>query len=306
MIIRGAFSDFYLSTMLPALRAMLWNRYRQYPKQFPEIFQVQTSERSIEQYSGMSGVGLFNTIEEGEAVLYDDPVQEFDKTFTHTRFGLGFKVSVDVVEDDKHNQVAKTTRELARSAFETQEIDAASTFNNGFSGSYNGPDGVPLFSASHPLVKAGGVQSNVLSVAADLDVSSLELALIDFELQKDSSGKLIHVPCKRVVTAAQNRFNVHEILKSTLRSDTANNATNALRYATDGMPEAFVWRYLTDPDAWFLTAAPGESGLVWFWRKKPYTKHAVDDDTETGKFSMRYKKSHGWYSFSGTYGTPGA
>lgn len=292
--------------MLPALRAMLWKRYDSYPAQFPKLFQVETSNRGIEQYSGVSGMGNFRSIGEGEPITFDQPVQEFDKTFIHTRFGLGFKVSQDVVEDDRHSLIAKQTRELARSAKESQEIDAASTFNNAFSGSYLGPDGKALCASDHPLVKSGGTQSNLLSVAADLDIPSLELALIDFETQKDSSGKLIGVPCKYVLAAPANRFNIHEILKSTMRSDTANNTTNALQYATDGMPDPFIWRYLTDPDAWFLVSAPGENGLVWFWRRKPYTKSSVDDDTETGKFMMRYKKSHGFYSFYGVYGTPGA
>lgn len=306
MIIRGQFSDFFLETMLPALNTVIWNRYRRYPDQYSQIFDVHTSTRGIEQTSQVSGLGLFTDIPEGAPVRYDQPVQGFDKTFVHSRFGLGFKVSQDVVEDDKINLVAKMAVELGRSAKESIEIDAASTFNNGFDPAYPGPDGQPLFSANHPLVKAGGVQSNILSVPADLDVVSLELALTDFETQKDSSGKLIHVPCSKVVVHPANRWNVHEILRSAMRSDTANNTTNAFQYAVDGLPKPFVWRYLTDPDAWFLCAEPGDTGLLWFWRRKPYTKGDFDFDTETGKTAMRYKKSHGWSDFYGVYGTPGA
>jgi len=307
VIIRGQFSDFFNETMLPALRATLWNEYDAYPTQFTEIFQIETSTRSIEQYSGVTGLGLFREIEEGEGISFDSPLQMFDKTFKHKRYGLGFKVSQDVVEDDKISLVTKQTKELAMSAKETQEIDAASTFNNAFTAaSYAGPDGKALCASDHPLIKSGGSQSNILSVAADLDHTSLELALTDFEMMRDASGRLRHVPVKRVVVAPQNRFNVHEILKSVMRSDTANNTTNGLKYATDGMPDPFVWRYLTDPDAWFLTSAPGRSGLVWFWRRKPYTKAGTDDLTETGRFMMRYRKSHGFYTFYGVYGTPGA
>jgi phage major head subunit gpT-like protein len=161
MIIRGNFSDFYLSTMLPALNSVIWNRYNQYPEQYSEIFRVETSTRSIEQYGEVSGVGLFLPISEGEPVRYDQGVQGFNSTFTHSRFGLGVKFSQDVIEDDKIGLVTKQHKELARSSRETLEIAGASTFNNGFSGSFLGPDGVPLFSASHPLVKSGGVQNNL-------------------------------------------------------------------------------------------------------------------------------------------------
>lgn len=292
--------------MLPALNSVIWKKYNEYPEQFSQIFHVETSTRSIEQFSQVSGVGLFTALTEGESVRYDQPVQGFDSTFTHTRFGLGIKFSQDVVEDDKIGLIAKQGRELGRSAKETREISGASTFNNGFDTGYAGPDGKPLFSATHPLVKSGGVQSNLLSVAADLDVTSLQLALTDFETQKDSSGKLIHVPCAKIVVAPPNRWNVNEILHSASRPDTANNVTNAFKYAVDGMPDAFVWRYLTDVDSWYLVGAPSDTGLIWFDRRKPYTKGDFDFDSETAKTAMRYKKSHGWHDFMGTYGTPGA
>ncbi len=306
MMIRGNFSDFFLETMLPALNQLIWNRFKQYPEQYSKVFDVQTSDRAIEQTSQVSGMGLFAPINEGGPVRYDQPVQGFDKTFIHSRFGLGFKVSQDLVEDDKMGLVAKMARELGRSCRETIELDAVSVFNNGFSGGPTGPDGKVLFASDHPLVKSGGTQSNLLSVAADLDVISLQLALTDFETQRDSSGKLVHVPCRNLVIAPANRWNVMEILKGTMRADTANNTINAFKYAEDGTPEPFIWRYLTDPDAWFLTAAPSETGLIWFWRRKPYTKGDVDWDTETGKTAMRYRKSHGWSDFYGVYGTPGA
>jgi hypothetical protein len=251
-------------------------------------------------------MGLFGALSEGEPVKYDKPVQGYDSTFTHTRFGLGYKVSQDVIEDDKIGLVAKMARELGRSGQYSIQIQAASVLNNAFSGSYLGPDGVCLCSASHPLVKSGGLQSNLLSSPADLDVTSLELALTDFETQRDSSGKLIHVPCKKIIVAPVNRWNVHEILKSTKRSDTANNTDNAFKYAQDGMPDPFIYPFLTDPDAWFLSGEPQDTGLVWFWRRRPYTKGDVDFDTETGKSAMRYKCSFGWHDSAGVYGTPGA
>jgi phage major head subunit gpT-like protein len=305
MVIRGQFSDFYLSTMLPALNAIIRNRYNQYREQYSQIFRVESSDRSIEQFGDISGVSLFGALSEGEPVRYDDPVQGFNSTFTHGRFGLGVQFSQDTIEDDKHGLVAQQSRELGRSARETIEIAAALTFNNGFSGSFVGPDGVALFSASHPLVKAGGVQTNLASVAADLDFIPLQLALTDFETMKDSAGRLIHAPARRLVVAPANRFQAYELLKSGDRPDTANRATNSLKGAEDGLLEAYTWRYLTNPVSWFLLAEPQDTGLVWFWRKKPYTKGHFDFDTETAKTAMRYKKSHGWTDFYGTYGNAG-
>ncbi len=107
------------------------------------------------------------------------------------------------------------------------------------------------------------------------------------------------------MVAPANRFQGAELLKSTDRPDTANRATNSLKSAEDGLLELFVWRYLTNPVSWFLVAEPQDTGLVWFDRKKPYTKGHFDFDTETAKTAMRYKKSHGFTDFYGTYGNAG-
>lgn len=307
MIIRGQFSHFYLETMLPAINSVIWNRYKRFPPQWSRIFRSETTTRSIEQTSQVTNLGLFTQLTENQAIRYDQPMQGFPKNFIPTRFGLGFEVSQDVVEDDKIGLVAKTAGALGRSAKETMEIDFASVFNNGFSGSYLGPDGVALFATNHPLIKAGGVQANTLAAPADLDVTSLELALTDYETMRDSAGHKISLPAPRLVVAPANRWNAAEILEGKMRSDTANNTVNAFRYANNGpVSDWFVWQYLTDPDTWFLCAEPDDTELIVFFRRRPYTRSWFDDATESGKTAMRYKKAHGWADFYGTFGVQGA
>src|SRR5512146_2325830 len=147
MIIRGQVSDYFLETMLPALNERIRQTYRQKPQQFRKLFRVETSEKGIEQFSEISGLGLFTEINElGEARM-DQPVQGFDSTFKHKRFGLGFEVSQDVAED-RPRMARDMAIELGHSARETQEIQAASVFNNAFTTA--GPDGVALCANNHP------------------------------------------------------------------------------------------------------------------------------------------------------------
>jgi hypothetical protein len=308
MIIRGAFKDFFLEDMLPALEEVIWNRYKRRAQQWTKIFaQANVTNGGIYQVSQVSGVGLFRSITEGQDVQFDTPVQGFDKTFKPARFGLGIQVSQDTVEDDqKARLIPKQAGMLSNSCAESLEIQMASDFNNGFTaGAYVGPDNVALFSASHPLVKAGGVQSNLLSVAADFDNESLALALTDYETMLNAEGQHIALPRPRVVCAPANRWAVAEVLMSKMRPDTANNATNPLAYAEGGMPDWFVWQYLTDPDSWFLVADPENTGLLTVWRRKPYTRYSFDDKSEVGMTMLRYKMDHGWSDFYGTYGVAG-
>lgn len=308
MMIRGNFGDFFFETQLPAIHGSIWDRYKKARRVVPMLFSMETSDRSIEQMSQVSGLGLFSEIPETGEVRMDQPVQGFDSLFKHKRFGMGVEFSRDLFEDDRFGIVKRSSGELANSSIETQEIDGAGTFNNGFTGgAFVGPDGVALFSASHPMVKAGGVQSNILSVAADLDVTSLELALTDWGTMKRSNGHDISLPAPNLLIHPSNQWNAIEILKSQMRSDTANNTTNAFKHADGGeaIAKTIIWRKLTDTDAWFLVAPPSDNCLVWFWRVKPYTKGFADDRTERGGTAMRYKKSHGWYDYIGVYGTAG-
>ncbi len=300
------FSDFYGTSMLPALRSITDDGYKEYSPQFPSIFNMLSSSRSLEQFTQVSGVGRFSPLNEGEAVRRDQAVQGFKSSFTHTRWGLSVPVTVDMVEDDKWNLVGKLHRDLGWSCSETQELDAVSTFNNAFSGSFLGPDGVALCSANHPLYKAGGVQSNVLTVAADLDMIPFQLALTQFSLMKRPSGEFIHAVPSKLLIHPSNLWLAYALTKSGDDPTTSDRSVNPLKGAPDGIPMPYAWRYLTDTDAWFIVSEPARTGLVWFWRKKPYTKSWTDDESEVGVTAMRYKKSHGWNDYIGVFGTPGA
>lgn len=309
MQIRGQFSDFFFETMLPALSAKIWQAYKAKKFLGGTVLNTDTTTRSIEQFAQMAGVGLPVLVGEGEDTPTDNFVQGYSKTFKPLKYGLGIPASLELVEDDKWGVISRRAVALSNSIYQSREIQAASVFNNGFSGSFNGPDGVPLFSASHPLIKAGGVQNNILSTAADLDVGSLELALTDWELIKTHEGFFQLLPTPRVMVASANRWNVTEILKSQTRSDTANRVSiNAFQDGTETGTaiEPLVWPYLTDPDAWFLVAPASDTETMWLDRKAPYTKSDFVEKNETGYVYMRYRADFGFFGWRGVYGTPGA
>jgi hypothetical protein len=309
MQIRGQFSDFFFETMLPALNAKIWQSFRAKAPMYPQILNTDTTGRPIEQFSQITGVGLPTLVPEGEDTTTDMMLQGFSKTFKPAKWGLGIAASQELVEDDKVGIISRRAGALSNSIYQAREIQAASVLNNAFDvTNFAGPDAVALCSATHPLVKAGGAQSNILAAAADLDVASLELALTDWELIKTHEGFLQMLPKPRVLVASQNRWNVGEILKSQQRSDTANNASNAFRNSTEqgGPIESLVWAYLTDPDAWFLVAPPAETEMLWLDRKPPYTKSDYVEKNETGYVYMRYRADYGFYGWRGLYGTPGA
>lgn len=293
--------------MLPALNPLRDRLYAEYPETYPTVLRTETSSRSIEQFSDVSGVGLAAEIAEGAQVRTDYPQQGFKGTFTHTKHGLSIPITRETVEDDKMGLVKKMVRSLVRSIKETREYRAASLLNNGFDAS-NFPiaDGKALFSLTHPLYKSGGVQSNLLATAADMDVSSIQLMLTMFHTMKDPAGIFWNVPAKNIIYHPDNDFNAIEILDSTMRSDTANHTTNALHEWKDGKLNRRMWRHLSDNDAWFIAAGPEDTGLVWYDRLKPYKDRWYDELAEVWYEIYRYRAICGVDGFNGIVGTPGA
>lgn len=308
MIVRQIFPDLVLEDMLPALDELIFQEFDPYPPQFTRYFRVMTSNRAIEQTTQMSGLGLAVKIPENNPMVFDTPVQGFDKTFRHDQYGLGFMASRIFVDDDKFGVIKKMAKDLGVSIRETIEIEVASHFNNGFTGgAFVGPDGVALFSTSHPLVKYGGVQANTPAVGLDLDHGNLSLALTDYRLMKDPSGRKVRVPPEELVVPPQLEGVAAEIMEARMRSDTANNTPNSLRHRSGygSFTQWSVWDYLTDDDAWFVLGNKKKTQLRFYWKEKPNTYHDIDFHTRAIMTCMWYRKSHGWSDYMGTYGSPG-
>ena len=116
---------------------------------------------------------------------------------------------------------------------------------------------------------------------------------------------LIAAKPRKLVVPPALMFVAERLLKSVLRTNTADNDINAI-YNLSSVPEGYaVNHYLTDTNAWFLkTDVP--NGLKMFERVN--LKTSTEGDFETG--NMRYKGrerySFGWSDPLGMYGSPGA
>lgn len=307
MFTRTQYSDTFLTTMLPALRAVTMNQFQRYPDEYSQIFNVEDSERSIEQFSEVTGFGTLDEIAEGEPIHYDDPIQAFNKTYTHRKFGKGYKVTQEAIDDDKFRIIKNLAGELGISAKETIEIEAALIFNRGFNSSYTGPDGKVLFATDHPNV-GGGSQANRPTVAVDLDVPALESALGTFRGWTDHRGKKKRVVPTKLVVPGALEFTAAKLLGGTMQGDTANHTINAFkqRSGMKSFADWMVWNYLTDDDAWFVMAEKSDLAIRFFWRKRFQTVSDRDFDSDSVKTAGRMRFSVGWDQWLGAYGSPGA
>jgi hypothetical protein len=293
-----------LKELLPGLNALFGLEYSSYENEHAEIYETETSERSFEEEVKLSGFGAAPVKAEGAAVSYDNAQESFTARYNHETVAMGFSITEEAMEDNLYDSLsARYTKALARAMAYTKQVKAASLLNTGFT-TFQSGDGVTLFSASHPTV-GGGVNANVPGVAADLNETSLEQAVIDIAAFTDERGLLIAARPRKLIVPPALMFVATRLLQTELRVGTADNDINAIRN-NGSIPEGFrVNHYLTDTDAWFLTTDV-PNGMKHFVRTAMATSMDGDFDTGNVRYKARERYSFGVSDPLGMYGSAGA
>ena len=296
-----------LKELLPGLNALFGMEYAKYGEEHKELFESETSERSFEEETKLSGFGAAPVKNEGSAISYDNAQEAFTARYTHETIAMGFSITEEAVEDNLYDSLStRYTKALARAMAYTKQVKAAAILNTGFTGSGNPTygDGQVLFSTAHPLV-SGGTNSNRPTTGADLNETSLEAAVIQIAAWTDERGLLIAAKPSKLIVPPSLMFVATRLLETELRVGTADNDINALR--TNGsIPGGYaVNHYLTDTNAWFLTTDV-PNGLKHFVRTPMQTSMDADFDTGNARYKARERYSFGVSDPLGIFGSPGA
>jgi hypothetical protein len=295
-----------LKELLPGLNALFGLEYAKYGEEHKEIFETESSDRSFEEETKLSGFSAAPVKDEGSAISYDNAQETWTARYTHETIAMGFSVTEEAIEDNLYDSLSsRYTKALARAMAYTKQVKAASVLNNAFSGSgVTYGDGQVLCSTAHPLV-SGGTNSNTPSVQADLNETSLEAAVIQIAGWTDERGLLIAAKPRKLVVPPNLMFVATRLLETEGRVGTADNDVNALRN-NGSIPEGYtVNHYLTDTDAWFLmTDVP--NGLKHFVRTPMQTSMDADFDTGNSRYKARERYSFGVSDPLGVFGSQGA
>jgi hypothetical protein len=294
-----------LKELLPGLNALFGLEYSTYGEQHKEIYETETSERSFEEETKLSGFSAAPVKNEGSALAYDNAQEAWSARYIHETIALGFSLTEEAIEDNLYDSLsARYTKALARAMAYTKQIKAAAVLNNGFSASYTGGDGVALFSNAHPLV-GGGTNSNIPPTPADLNETSLEAAVIQIAAWTDERGLLIAAKPIKLVIPPALQFVATRLLETELRVGTADNDINAIKNNGSISGGYTVNNFLTDTNAWFLTTDV-PNGMKHFVRTPMSTGMDGDFDTGNVRYKARERYSFGWSDPLGMYGSAGA
>ena len=294
-----------LKELLPGLNALFGLEYKRYGEEHKEIFETETSERSFEEETKLSGFSAAPVKNEGSALAYDNAQEAWTARYNHETIAMGFSITEEAMEDNLYDSLSsRYTKALARAMAYTKQVKAAAILNNGFSSAVTYGDGQALFSTAHPLV-SGGTNSNRPATAADLNETSLEAAVIQIAAWTDERGLLIAAKPRKLVVPPALQFVATRLLETELRVQTSDNDVNALK-TMNSIPEGFtINHYLTDTNAWFLlTDVP--NGLKHFVRTPMQTGMDADFDTGNARYKARERYSFGVSDPLGVYGSPGA
>jgi hypothetical protein len=294
-----------LKELLPGLNALFGMEYKRYGEEHKEIYETETSERSFEEETKLSGFSAAPVKNEGAAIAYDNAQEAWTARYNHETIAMGFSITEEAMEDNLYDSLsARYTKALARAMSYTKQVKAAAILNNGFSAAVVYGDGQSLFSTAHPLV-SGGTNSNRPATAADLNETSLEAAVIQIAAWTDERGLLIAAKPRKLIVPPALQFVATRLLETSLRVGTTDNDINALK--TNGsIPEGYtINHFLTDTNAWFLkTDVP--NGLKHFVRVPLSTSMDQDFDSGNNRFKSRERYSFGVSDSLGVYGSPGA
>ena len=299
-------------SLVPGVHAFVGMSYGATPEEHKPLYEIINSKRSFEEEVYVSGMGGAPTKAEGNAVTFDDIQETYTSRYQHETVAIGFAVTKEALDDDLYGTITKAkAQELGRSMADTKQVKAASTFNNGFSGSYTGGDGVALFSAAHPTV--AGTFSNTVSV--DLSESALEDACIAISKLTNDRGILLSLRPGSLHIPSELFYVARKIIGANLSTVIGVNPTTAGNGATNVNDPNIVGSQFpgglhvnhrfTDPDAWFIKTS-ATNGTKMFVRES--LGGSTDDDfgTDNMLFKFRERYSFGWTDPRQWYGSAGA
>jgi len=294
-----------LKELLPGLNALFGLEYSTYKEEHKEIYETESSERSFEEETKLSGFSAAPVKQEGQAIAYDNAQEAWTARYNHETIAMGFSITEEAVEDNLYDSLSsRYTKALARAMAYSKQVKGANILNQGFNAAFTYGDGQALFSTAHPLV-SGGANSNRPSVAADLNETSLESAVIQIAAWADERGLLIAAKPKKLIIPPGLMFVATRLLSTEQRVGTSDNDINALKN-NGSIPGGYtVNHFLTDPNAWFLTTDV-PNGMKHFVRTA--MSNSMDGDFDTGnvRYKARERYSFGVSDPLGIYGSPGA
>jgi hypothetical protein len=264
---------------------------------------VKSSSKAWEEHYDMAGLGQMVEKAEGASYTFDEPIEGTTIRFTHITYGLAFRVTEEMLEDDQYGIMNRMASELAKSAAYNKDVQATSVLNNAFDSNYTGYDGLELCSEVHVL-RGGGTAANEPATQVDLDAAPLQAGIEAFESWTDHRGYITDHTPKMLVHNTGDIWEAATLLETEYKPHSQDNDINVVR-SRYGITPLYL-KHLTDPDMWFLLGAKGEHGMLMYMRKNDMFRQSDDPYNGDLIHTARHRLSVGFDHWWNVYGSSGA
>lgn len=258
------------------------------PMQMEKYFNVSDTNAYYEKDSSVLGTEKAKFIGDNASVVYDAPLQGFDKTYTQKKYGDGLKISDHLWKFGiQFRKITNIVESLMDSMREKIEDDGADMLNNSFSTSFTdadnqtvstaGGDSVAFFSNAHTREDGGTAWNNIVydgtTYNMDFEYDALKAIRRTAGLILTGRGQQMMVTPDTLVakygSSVQDRY--EEVMGAIDRSRIPGGDEND-GSAKVGLQGAIFLKHL-DNDAYFWafdsSKKNDKAGLQWFWSKRP-------------------------------------
>jgi hypothetical protein len=296
VMVRGAFSNL----LAPGFRKIVFETYKERPTEGDRWINMNKSQRAYEEDFPIAGFGTLLTKAEGQPVTFQDAIQGVLVRYLWTTFGLGFRITEEMMEDDLYGIMgAKMSKALGRSARNNFEIVSHAVLNNAFTTTVNGFEaGVALISTSHTTLR-GLSATNRPVTDTGVSLPAIQAAIEAFHALNDESGLPTMFIPKYILYNPGDHWIVNQILKSEKLPGGNQNDINQL--SREGLTP-LLSHYLTDPLSWYIIA--DNHDMNYFDRRAPRLTNTDDFETGDAKFKLTRRNGSGFGDWRGVYGSP--
>ena len=278
--------------------------YQMQSLKYPMLFATVPSRQAFEDRIRVAGLGTFATKPEGTPVTFDDPIQGTRRRVTHQTFALGYRPTMEAIQDDLWNILDRMPADLGDSGRDHQERLAWDVINDGFTGArHTGLDNLSLFNGAHPSLRpevANG--TNILSPPIELSVTGLEDMMTLAKTTLTEEGRFAEMNQSKLVIHPANDHVAHVLLNTEFKPGTANNDVSTVVSSRSGLVPLSV-PYKTSETSWSVHDVPGRNTLQWNDRMSMEFKRADDADTFDQKHYGTYRASVMFSEWRGNWGS---
>lgn len=236
---------------------------------------------------------------DGESIITPSSIAElYDYTAQQYGYANAAEFSWKAKRFDSYKFLKQAT-DLGRSLAYRRQRAAAALFNNGFT--VNGPDGLPLFSASHPYAANSGLTTQSNLVSGPLGVTTLQEAIHKIVDMRDPLGRPLNYLPKRLYVYPTKVMYARQFLGLGMGNEygTADSKRNTF---SDFNIEVVAWPHLASETMWLLQANECETYMCvntdFTYSTEENDSHGMKMD---GFFWVAYWQE-GWWGWVGSTG----